>query len=392
MVVNDVPMREKKSLPRWLASIVPSQLTKKLPSESSDSAHDDNQDYLLGVRGCLAIMTFLWMFMQTFAPAAVDASAQTDGAVYQLALRKSLSVLFWNESLIYSSIIFLSARTICLPFLLNPTKVSLASSVFRRPIKMFPPVAATLILCYILFTKALGKDYLSTFSALPESDPDASDIYALPSSLVNFNALVMIFFTSNSLSYQAGSWAFPTQTLWIVTAVFQQSYTVFTTMVIIPFTRKTWRLYGAALFILSAWWVYSWAWFSISGLLFADLVLNMDFKAKAQQNRLWSLGIAGACLAAGYGMQFVWVAARPDLQNAEIMYHTGPYNTGGLYSWNDTTAPQLRADDYLVIVGFYILLESTDFLQSIFRTPALVYIGKRSFSRPESYQLVNGLC
>ena len=163
-------------------------------------------------------------------------------------------------------------------------------------------------------------------------------------------------------------------------------------MVIIPYTRKSWRLWGALIFIITAWWVYSWAWFSVSGLLIADAVVNMDLKAKCSTHRITVVTAALVMMAAGYFMCFYWVAARPDLQYAEIDYHTGLYNTGGLYTWNDTTAPLLRADNYLVICGFYLLLETTDFLQTIFRNPVFTFIGKRSFSKRYCGENTRYLC
>lgn len=176
-------------------------------------------------------------------------------------------------------------------------------------------------------------------------------------------------------------WAFPTQTLWIVSTLFQQSYTVYATMVIIPYTRISWRLWGALVFIATAWWVYSWAWFSVSGLLVADAVVNMELKARCQAHRLPVALTALTLLAGGYFMCFYWVIARPDLYTAEINYHTGLYDTGGLYTWNDTTAPLLLASNYLVICGFWLLLETTDFLQTIFRSPILMFLGNRSYSK-----------
>lgn len=373
---------EKKQLPQWLTSVIPPSLASKKPV-TVPSPHDASQDYLIGLRGVLAIMSFLWVFMQTFVPAAVAHSANTTGPGYQLALRKSLSVFFWNDSLIYSSIMFLSARTICLPFLLDPTKLTLASSVFRRGFRLWPQCAVTLIVVYIVFTKTLGTQYLTTFSTKTSNAAMTADIYVLPSSLTNFNSIFDLFWVTppEGYSYQAGSWAFPTQTLWIVSAIFQQSYTVYCTMVIIPYTRKSWRLWGAFIFIITAWWVYSWAWFSISGLLIADLVINMDLKAKCQSHRLWTLAVSLGLMAGGFAMQFLWVTAYPNLYDSEIDYHTGLYNTGGIYTWNDATAPMLRADDYLVIVGFYILLESSDIMQKIFRNPVFVLLGKRSLSK-----------
>lgn len=175
--------------------------------------------------------------------------------------------------------------------------------------------------------------------------------------------------------------------MWIVTAVFQQSYTVFVAMVIIPYTRKSWRVYGAILFILTAWWVYSWAWYSITGLLLADAVMNMGFREKSKAGislgpiwfPAWPLYIA--VMAAGWIMQFVWVAARPDLANEEIKYHTGLYATGGLYTWNDPNNPQLRADVYLIVIGFFGLLEHFDWMRTIFANPVFRFLGKRSFGK-----------
>ncbi|KAK5135922.1 hypothetical protein LTR08_004380 [Meristemomyces frigidus] len=372
------PSREKQ-LPQWLSGAIPQSLASRKPA-TTVSPYDANQSYLIGVRGVVSIMSFLWCFMQTFAPAAVAHSTNDTGPAYQIALRKSLSVLFWNDSLIYSSMIFLSARTICLPFLLDPSKAQLASSVFRRGLRLWFPTAAALIVVFAIFTKTLGTQYIVDFATKTQNYSMHSDMYVLPSSLTNFNSIFEMFWTTHTFSYQAGNWAFPTQTLWIVSVIFQQSYTVYTTMVIIPYTRKSWRLMGAFVFIITAWWVYSWAWFSVSGLLIADLVMNMDLKAKCQSHRALTLGVALFLMAAGFAMQFLWAGVFPDLYTAEIDYHTGLYNTGGIYTWNDATAPQLRADDYLAIMGFHVLLESSDIMQKIFRNPVFVFMGNRSYS------------
>jgi len=325
-------------------------------------------------------MGFLWVFLQTFAPAAVAHSTNARGPSYQIALRKSLSVLFWNDSLIYSSIVFLSARMICLPFLLDSNKTTLASSVLRRGLRLWFPVAAALIVCYAVFSKTLGTQYLSDFADRTGNTSMHADIYVLPNPLANFNSIFEVFWIIHDVSNQAGNWAFPTQTLWIVSVIFQQSYTFYTTMVVIPYTRRNWCIWGASCFILTAWWVYSWAFFSIAGLLFADLVTNMDFRRTCQSILVWTYAVAAICLVSGFTMQFLWVTARPDLYTAEIDYHTGIYNTGGLYNWNDATDPQLRADNFLVVVGFFLLLESTDILQNVLCQSALVYVGMRSYS------------
>ncbi|TKA22639.1 hypothetical protein B0A50_07648 [Salinomyces thailandicus] len=380
---GDFP-HEEKPRSKWTSkasSLMPAVVANNMP-QTIPTKHDDTQDYLLGTRGCLAIMGFLWVFLRTFAPAAVAHSANDTGPPAQIGLRKSLSVLFWNDTLIYNSIIFLSARMICLPFLLDPSKTTLASSVLRRGLRLWIPTAACLIVIWIAFSLNLGNQYLQDFADQTLNASMTSDLLVLDTHLKNFNAIFDLFWISHEFSYQAGNWAFPTQTLWIVSAIFQQSYTVYAAMVIIPYTRKSWRIIGAAFFIITAWWVYSWAWFSISGLLLADFVVDMDFRAKCQRHKLWAFGAAAALMAAGFLMQFLWVTAFPDLYTAEINYHTGLYNYGGVYTWRDfdTGEPQLRADDYLVIIGFHLLLETSSLARKIFSNPFFLFLGKRSFS------------
>lgn len=391
MAISDNAAYEHRNAPKWISSILPSSVTHRWPRSSPNSAsqpYDRNQDYLTGIRGVLVPMAFLWTFLQTLAPASVKGTEQFDGPAYQLALRKSLSVLFWNDTLIYGSIIFLSARTICLPFLLEPTKTVLASTVFRRGLRLWFPIAAALIVVYFVFTHAMGGNiYLTDFATLTGHNTLDTDLYILPSSLANFNAIFMTFWTTHDFQTQAANWAFPTQMLWVISAVFQQSYTVYMTMVIIPYTRARWRVLGAFAFILTAWWVYSWAWYSISGLLIADAVMNMDLRPGGNGSYFsigkinipfWMLGALS--MIAGFTMQFVWVAARPDLQNAELFYHTGIYTTGGLNTGVDVTAAQIRADCYLIVLGFSLILETSSKLQSIFRNRFLVALGKRSLS------------
>lgn len=387
--VDEHERHEHERSQSWLSSRIPHALKSAWPQQhnnTSPQTYDKNQDYLLGVRGVLVPMAFLWVFLHVFAPAAVKGSANDEGPGYQLGLRKSLSVLLWNDTLIYGSIMFLSARTICLPFLLESSKSVLASTVFRRGIRLWFPVAVTLIIVRFTFSQSMVSR-ITDFAALTGNEAPDFNLYVLPTSLANFNAIFMTFWISHNFQAQAANWAFPTQMLWVITAVFQQSYTVYMTMVIIPYTRARWRVMGAFAFILTAWWVYSWAWYSISGLLIADAVMNMglgpdgfgsSFTIRKIRVPFWSLG--ALFMAVGFIMQFVWTAARPDLQNAELYYHTGIYSTGGLMTSVDPAAPQIRADCYLIVLGFSLILETSSMLQSIFRSKFLVLLGKRSLS------------
>jgi hypothetical protein len=86
-------------------------------------------------------------------------------------------------------------------------------------------------------------------------------------------------------------------------------------------------------------------------------------------------------MIAGYLMQFLWVAWRPDLFNKEWKYHSGLYYTPGLNYLYETAHTAARDDIYLILLGFFTFLESYDFMQRIFSNRFLVFLGKRSLSR-----------
>lgn len=237
------------------------------------------QNHLLGIRGILAIQSFLFVFFQTFLAAAVVDSKNTIGPLYQIVLRKTLSVLFWNEPLIYSFIIFLSARTVCIPYLNVPDRATCSSTLFRRGIRLWIPTFVAFSLSAAAFSTT-STAYISNFLRITNNQSTTTP-KPIPNFLVYLNSLFNIFWTTRDYSSQAANKSFPSGTLWIVSLLFQQSYTVYMTMIIVPYTRPAWRVKVLIIFILAAWWVQSWAWYSISGLLLADIVHNMDFRRRA---------------------------------------------------------------------------------------------------------------
>lgn len=68
-------------------------------------------------------------------------------------------------------------------------------------------------------------------------------------------------------------------------------------MIIVPDTRRTWRVVGGFIFIVTAWWVQSWAWYTITGVLLADAVLHMDLKGKTR---------AGFPIGEWSGLKYQW--------------------------------------------------------------------------------------
>ena len=79
-------------------------------------------------------------------------------------------------------------------------------------------------------------------------------------------------------------------------------------------------------------------------------------------------------------MQYIWTAWRPDLVNKEYLIHTGLYYTPGLNTNDNGRYPQARDDNYLFLLGFFLLLESSDMLQYIFGNPFFKFLGRRSLS------------
>ena len=364
-----------------------SNLAQSLSAMSGEASNAHlEQGYLLGLRGLLVIQSFFWVFLQTIVPVVIKSSANKYGPTYERILRQSLSILFWNKSLIYSSFIFLSARSICMPYLQNPSRTAIAGAVFRRGLRLWFPTAVALAIVKII-TATLGTAYIEEYRQ-KTGNVSFEVPYEIPNTLAYFNSVFNIFWKSNKFFEQSGNTAFPSQTLWIVSVIYSQSYTVYLTMVIIPYTRSSWRVKAFICFIISSWWVQSWAWYSITGLLLADAVMNMQYMDKAKRGlKIWRsircpIWIAGIILMiAGLLMQFLWSDWRPQYENTELLAHAGLYYSGGLNRQFNAKEPQARDDDYLLIVGFYLLLEYSTLMQKILQNTFLMYLGKRSFSK-----------
>ena len=342
-----------------------------------------SQNYLIGLRGILAIETFLFVFFQTFLPAATVDSRNATGPLYQVALRKSLSVLLWNDAFIYSFVVLLSARTICLPFLLNSTRTVCSSSIFRRGIQLWIPVTVAFSFSAIAFSYP-DTSYIIEFIRIT-GNTSISAPKALPDFLNYFNSLFDIFWVTRSYASQSANQAFPSGTLWIVSLLFQQSYTIYMAMVAIPYTLPAWRVKAFALFILSAWWVQSWAWYSISGLLLADAAINLKFRLKSRlgiqvgRKTLPVWPFYALLLCTGALLQFLFVSWRPQYRNQELRGHTGLYNSASLNEGDDLNEPQARDDCYFMIMGIMLFVETFTILQRALGCGVLVSLGRRSY-------------
>lgn len=354
-------------------------------TKSLSSTRIASQDYVIGLRGVVVLQSFLFVFFQVFLPTAVPDSENEDGPPYQIILRKSFSVIFLNESLIYSWIIFLSARTIALPYLGNTTREICASSIFRRSVRLWIPTFAAFSVAVAAFS-ATDTEYISDYFSRTGNISTETPM-RMRNFLVYFNSLFDIFWVNKGYSYQAANKAFPSGTFWIVSLLFQQSYTVYMTMIIVPYTRVSWRVKALTVFILSAFWVQSWAWYSVTGLLIADAVLNMDLKVKSRSGikigkfsvPMWPL--YAAFFLTGIIMQFLFISWKPSMRNNEHHGHTSLYTEGLNNAEQDLDQPLARVDNYLFMLGVMLLIETYELPQRLLRSRALVALGRRSFSR-----------
>lgn len=365
------------------ASLQSSRIATLFSGRTSTSTSDQN--YIIGLRGTLVVQSFLFVFFQTFLPAALPDSNNLDGPLYQNVLRKSFSVVFCNEALIYSWIIFLSARTLCLPFLTSHAREVCASSVFRRGIRLWIPTFVAYSLAAAAFSTS-STEYIADFLTLT-GNVSTSTPFRLRNFLVYFNSLFEIFWLNKQYASQAANDAFPSGTLWIVSVLFQQSYTVFMTMVIVPHTRISWRVKAMLAFIATAFWVQSWAWYSITGLLIADAVLNLDFQSRSRRGLqifnvnvpIWPLYAAMAIT--GWALQFLFISWNPHMRKNELYAHTGEYTGGMMNEGLEEGEPLARVDNYLIMLGVMLLIETFELPKIVLRNKALVALGQRSFSK-----------
>jgi len=114
----------------------------------------------------------------------------------------------------------------------------------------------------------------------------------------------------------------------------------------------------------------------------------MDFKAKSARGikiyrsiRIPSFIVYLILMAGGLVMQYIWTAWRPQYENYELEGHTGLYYTGGINTVYELAQPQARDDNYLIVLGFFLILETSSMLQWIFSNPVLMFLGRRSYSK-----------
>ena len=347
-----------------------------------------NQDYLTGLRGLVAVESFVWLFFHTFVPALVSNSATDPQPTYQVVLRNILSPLLWDASLIYSFFIILSSRTVCIHFLQDASTPKFARTLISRPIRIGIPISIALAISISIFS-TIDTSYVSQ-AAFAIRNSNLSAPVKIVDATQGFNSIYNLLWVYRDFYTQMGNTLWPSNTLWVVSLIYYQSYTTFIFMVILPFTRPGWHLQGLIWFGLGSFWFNTWGWYSAIGLLMADLSINPALRSAVARGiklpkasfRLPYWVIAVLSVAIGVAMKYVWIAAFPNHLNAELHIHPARYlqpkdNLGNL----DEEQPYPRLDNFLIVMGILLMLELSGRMQQWLSLRVLKYLGNRSLSK-----------
>ncbi|KAK0552266.1 hypothetical protein OC846_002963 [Tilletia horrida] len=357
--------------------------------------------YLEGLRGLLALEVLLFSFFRLLAP-AIQTDTDRDGTrpapfvlnapEWQNTLRKALSPLFWDGTLQASFFMLLNGRVVVETFLERRTATSVAGLAFRRPIRFFFPLAVSLAITTAV--NALGGFKQAGYFAAVENNEYATPPQMWTSTIEYFNSLSGFFFaTEDSYLDRGVQFVPPFPVMWFVPRVFMQSFTCYTFSYMMPFILTKHKFWSLGLFALATWWLGLWAWYSLTGLVLAELVIAYDlpgiaaqgipipvpaFITKSKRVRMASWLPPFVMMATGIALKYLWVFF-PARRNDELIAHFGK-NDGGLnYGFPVDTTAYPRVDDWLVAAGAMFLMEMFHVVRVAFDNPILKALARISF-------------
>ncbi|KAE8212824.1 hypothetical protein CF327_g3574 [Tilletia walkeri] len=357
--------------------------------------------YLEGLRGLLAIEVMLWSFFRILAPAIqtdTDIGGQRpaqfvlNAPEWQNSLRKALSPLFWDGTLQASFFMMLNGRVIVETFLERRNATSLAGSAFRRPLRFFFPLAIALAITSAV-NRLGGFKQANYFVALTNNN------YAAPApiwgnTLEYFNALTGFFFaTEDSFLDRGVQFVPPAPMMWFVPRVFMQSFTCYTFSYMMPFILTKHKFWSMSIFGLATWWLGLWGWYSLTGLILAELVVAYDlpgiakggipigvpaFISKTKRVHLASWLPPLVLLVLGITLKYLWVFL-PEHRYDELIWHFNK-NTGGLnHDFPVFNIAYPRLDDWFLCTGALFLIEMFHGVRVVFDNVLLKAFARISF-------------
>ncbi|CAO1624208.1 unnamed protein product [Parajaminaea phylloscopi] len=356
---------------------------------SEDDSHDLGRKrhqrvrWLEGLRGLLALEMLLYIFFRLLAP-AIASDTDLDGTypaaflskapAWHNTLRKALSPLFWNPTLLSTFFLVLSGRVAALTFLERRSATTLAGAVFRRPVRLLLPILVGLAVTSIVsVAKGFGDaQRLSDLTSNSAARPPA----IWTSFLEYLNSVFALYFNTNvSLTDRSITFLPPSGLAWVLPVVFQQTFTAYVFAALLPYVTLRAKLWGFAGFIVAAYWVGSWAWYTLTGLQLAEFSLVYLPLLKRRSLPVWL--VPSAFLVLGVGLEYAW-ATHPQHRNVEYRFHTDK-GSGQLNRYlNPYTTPYPRVDDYFVVLGALSLLELSPMAQRVMGNPVLRYLGRIS--------------
>lgn len=237
-----------------------------------------------------------------------------------------------------------------------------------------------------LIFSQIGTQFIDKFkNDLPNDSIQTPTV--VPNGGAAFNSLFNLFWLSYDHYKQAANTFWPTMTLWAPSIMYFQSYTVYFLMAILPFTRPKWHLSGLGLFGLGSFWMGYWGWYSVTGLLFADVATNPTLRQELRLGvkiredwRVSYMPIAIALFAMGIAFKYAFTV-RPQFVDKLLVLH--PYlDLSTRYSPSTVveSGPYARLDDWFVIVGILLAIELSAKARHLLTLRPLVYLGERSFS------------
>ncbi len=374
-----------------------------------DSSNDEGRPfrsriaYLEGVRGYLAFCTFLAVFFRIFAPAiATDMDEQGNldpnfvaiAPAWHSTLRKALSPIAWDQTLIPHAFIILSGRVVVNTYLERRNALPLAGAALKRPMRLLPVLMVSLALTSVLTATGAFSYANSQLSTALSLNPWANAAPIWSNTIEYFNSLVAYFFAEQFFGYYDRPFAFvpPAGILWVMPIIFQQTYTCITAAYLLPYGALRPKLLGGIFFILLCFWTGSWAWYSLSGLALAEFAIvyvpmlpasgiriGQAHSRRAFHVPYWLPGLALTAL--GILLKYLW-ASFPNRRNDEYWAHAD-LNNGNLVKpyLNSALTPYPRIDDWCVVVGFLYTLEVAPLLQKITANFPLVHLGRLAFGQ-----------
>ncbi|UZJ55588.1 hypothetical protein CBS101457_004908 [Exobasidium rhododendri] len=357
--------------------------------------------YLEGLRGIIGFQTLLWIFFRIFAPAIVvdrdldgsfPAAFVNNSPQWMNLIRKILSPLLFDGQLQMTMFIILTGRVGLLTFIERRDPLALAGPCFRRPFRLFFPIAITLAMVTII-TATNGFKYADSMAAALNNQAARAPVM-FTSVLEFFNALATFFFAPTAYK-DARAVAFipPSGISWYLEVIFQQTYVMTVYAWVLPFVTLKYKTIGLIAMIAMTAWVGRWSWYTITGLGIAEFAVvykQLVFPDQAAGGRRLSIYglrknskivwvVPSVLVLLGVFFKYLWADALPRIAPNEIRAHAD-LNAAGLNLVDPLVEAYPRYDNWLLCTGLLLLIEMSPRVQRYLAWKPLAYLGRLSFS------------